>query len=335
MENTFVKFYYGSDAQIYLDNWEEQYKGGIFFDTQNKQIYYNGEPYGKGITDSDLSDITTALSNLNAAFVSVSKYNESAKDGYPASLVIEFTDFGGDISENVKIPIMSVEAYDKDITCGLISKEDWNKLESIDLSKLVYTDNSRLLTEEQQNLLNNGDIVNKINTIKVNNAALEIDTSTKSVNIDLDDAINKVVSDIVSSVYTYQGSLVSMEALRNITNPTKGHVYNLSFSSEEYGATGVNVAWDGEKWDSLGGIFSTADISGDIQDLQGQISAVETNLGTTNTNVSNLSKIVELMNSDASTDLDGDENLTNEQKYSISYKINTEIQNVLTWTEIN
>ena len=41
------------------------------------------------------------------------------------------------------------------------------------------------------------------------------------------------------------------------------------------------------------------------------------------------------MNSDASTDLDGDDNLTNEQKYSISYKINNEIQNVLKWTEIN
>lgn len=297
MENTFVKFYYGSNAQKYIDNWKNDYEGGIFFDTQNKQIYYNGDSYGKTTTTVDLTDINTALGELESAFVSVDTRDNTNEDGSLISLVIEFTNKGGDIAENVAIPIMNTTtSKDEDITSGLISKDDWTKLDN-------------LYTSFQQ-----GDIVNKINNITIDGASSTLNEKTKTLNIDLTSAIQSAVNGIVSSVYSYQGSVDSLDSLNAITNPVTGHVYNLLFPSDEYGPIGVNVAWDGVQWDSLGGILNTTDVSGDIQDL---------------------AKIVELMNSDASTDLDEDENLDNERKYSISYKINTEIQNMLKWTELN
>lgn len=55
----------------------------------------------------------------------------------------------------------------------------------------------------------------------------------------------------VSSVYRYKGSVVNHAALPQ-SNQVVGDVYNVE-------DTGVNVAWDGEKWDDLGG---TTDLSG-------------------------------------------------------------------------
>lgn len=55
----------------------------------------------------------------------------------------------------------------------------------------------------------------------------------------------------VSSVYRYKGSVINHGALPS-ENQVVGDVYNIE-------DTGVNVAWDGEKWDDLGG---TTDLSG-------------------------------------------------------------------------
>ena len=53
------------------------------------------------------------------------------------------------------------------------------------------------------------------------------------------------------------------------TDLNNGDVYNIEQASSEYGAAGVNVAWnaDENKWDSLGGIFSTATLEQKIDTL--------------------------------------------------------------------
>ena len=61
----------------------------------------------------------------------------------------------------------------------------------------------------------------------------------------------KQVDAKVSSVYRYKGSVVNHAALPQ-SNQVIGDVYNVE-------DTGVNVAWDGKKWDDLGG---TTDLSG-------------------------------------------------------------------------
>lgn len=61
----------------------------------------------------------------------------------------------------------------------------------------------------------------------------------------------KQVDAKVSSVYRYKGNVVNHAALPQ-SNQVVGDVYNVE-------DTGVNVAWDGKKWDDLGG---TTDLSG-------------------------------------------------------------------------
>lgn len=57
----------------------------------------------------------------------------------------------------------------------------------------------------------------------------------------------------IASVYKYKGSVAAASNLPT-TGQTKGDVYNIEAASS-YGPAGTNVAWDGDKWDSLGGIF--------------------------------------------------------------------------------
>lgn len=65
-------------------------------------------------------------------------------------------------------------------------------------------------------------------------------------------------SDIVG-MYKYKGSVADASRLPT-TGRTTGDVYNIEAASS-YGGAGMNVAWDGSKWDPLGEIFTIASIS--------------------------------------------------------------------------
>ncbi len=58
----------------------------------------------------------------------------------------------------------------------------------------------------------------------------------------------------ITGVYKYKGTVGTSSDLPS-SGQEKGDVYNIEAAST-YGAAGTNVAWDGEKWDSLGGMFS-------------------------------------------------------------------------------
>ena len=65
-------------------------------------------------------------------------------------------------------------------------------------------------------------------------------------------------ADIVGT-YKYKGSVDTASALPT-SGQTTGDVYNIVASSS-YGPAGLNVAWNGSDWDSLGGIFTITSIS--------------------------------------------------------------------------
>lgn len=65
-------------------------------------------------------------------------------------------------------------------------------------------------------------------------------------------------ADIVG-MYKYKGSIADASKLPT-TGQQVGDVYNIVAPSI-YGAAGANVAWDGNKWDSLGEIFSITTIT--------------------------------------------------------------------------
>lgn len=56
----------------------------------------------------------------------------------------------------------------------------------------------------------------------------------------------------LTGVYKYKGSVAT--ASLPTMGQVKGDVYNLTDASE-YGPAGTNVAWTGEDWDALGGLF--------------------------------------------------------------------------------
>ena len=64
----------------------------------------------------------------------------------------------------------------------------------------------------------------------------------------------------LAGLYKYKGSITS--ASLPTANQIAGDTYNLTDASE-YGPAGTNVAWTGEAWDALGGLFVINSLSND------------------------------------------------------------------------
>lgn len=88
--------------------------------------------------------------------------------------------------------------------------------------------------------------VNVIETLKVD--GVTVTPNGKAVNIDLSIYAKKTE---ISGIYKYKGSVAIVSALPTTGNEV-GDVYNVE-------AGGMNYAWDGEKWDSLGAIIDLSD----------------------------------------------------------------------------
>ena len=92
----------------------------------------------------------------------------------------------------------------------------------------------------------------KIDGVKVNGQALVPDGS-KNVNIDLTKYATK---QDITSVYKYKGSKATYSALPTTGNQV-GDTYNIETADPSHDIlAGDNVAWDGTKWDKLGGTFT-------------------------------------------------------------------------------
>jgi hypothetical protein len=159
----------------------------------------------------------------------------------------------------------------------------------------VHTDNN-YTTDEKTKLsgIATGAQVNVIETVKVNGAAqsitgkaVDIKVPTKLSELTNDDnfvkdanyvhtdnnytssektklagfsdASNYALKTDISGMYKYKGSVATASALPASGQET-GDVYNIEAAST-YGGAGMNVAWDGSKWDPLGEIFSIATVT--------------------------------------------------------------------------
>ena len=104
------------------------------------------------------------------------------------------------------------------------------------------------ITDAYTKTQTDGFLAGKADTTVVNGKA---DKSTTLAGYGIEDAYTKTEVDAkVSSVYKYKGSVANEAALPQEDQVT-GDVYNVE-------DTGMNVAWDGTKWDKLG---STVDLS--------------------------------------------------------------------------
>ena len=78
-------------------------------------------------------------------------------------------------------------------------------------------------------------------TVTINGHAL----SEQTISLDAEDLGISAASLGLSSVYKFKNSVASYDLLEKITTKEIGDVYNVS-------STGMNYAWDGTNWDSLG-----------------------------------------------------------------------------------
>nr|DAD89771.1 MAG TPA: hypothetical protein [Siphoviridae sp. ctWDo30] len=73
------------------------------------------------------------------------------------------------------------------------------------------------------------------------------------------DASTYALKSDITGMYKYKGSVADATKLPT-TGQTTGDVYNIETASA-YGGAGMNVAWDGSKWDPLGEIFTITSIT--------------------------------------------------------------------------
>lgn len=267
MAKKLVKFYQGPEANYISGYTEGKYQNGIFFATDTFTIWKDGNLYGNA-TDEITKDWVDE--KFGGAFCEII---ESA-DGY----VFSFVDVNGNANYSISIPEANANKS------GVMSASDYSKLAGIDAENIVYKEAGKGLStndytnEDKEKLegIESGAQINKLETVKVDGVALT--NIEKSVDIRISDIIKDQVGDKVSTAYIYKGSVNTEEELPKEGNNI-GDVYNIIVESA-YGSAGVNVAWNGSEWDSLGGIFNTSNIDIQIQELGSQISGVSDRVAT-------------------------------------------------------
>lgn len=265
MANNPVKFYKGS-YDAYIEGLaENKYTDGIFFDTDNQSIYLNGKEYGGAIDFSEVASKEWVNETYGDAFHDVVQEITDDK-GFVASFLSALDDSS---NGSIEIPIAT------ELQAGLLSKADKQKIDSFDSDKFVQKQEGKDLstndyTDADKDKLTNIEEraqVNKIEGIKLNGIIQTINDD-KIVDLNIQDIVDDTINNTVASAYQYRGTVPTAADLPT-TDLNNGDVYNIEQASSEYGAAGVNVAWnaDENKWDSLGGIFSTATLEQQINTL--------------------------------------------------------------------
>lgn len=318
MAKKVVKFYQGPEENYVNGYAGGKYQNGIFFSTDTHTIWKDGQLYGNA-TDEITKDWIEG--KFGGAFCEIVK----EKDQY----IFSFVDVNGNANYSISIP----EANSN--LSGVMSAANFQKLENIDADNIVYKEAGKGLStndytnEDKEKLqsIESSAEVNIIEDIKVDGVSLEI--TEKSVNIEISDIIADQVGNKVSTAYIYKGSVNTEDELPT-SNVTIGDVYNI-INESSYGSAGVNVAWNGSEWDSLGGIFNTSDIDRQISSLNDKIDAVGTRVSdledlNISQRLTDVETSIQLLNSD----IDTEGSVAN----TASVVSHTVVEDALTWEEI-
>lgn len=325
-----VKFYQTDSALLYTQQWianPDDYRGALVFASDTGEIYLDGKPYGSGtISSSALKDINDKLATLENAHVAIDMSTDNGRDEN-GNFIFSFVNTSGTVVDSISIPVVTTTKS------GVMSAEDKLKLDSIDANNIVYRDGDKVLssndyTDEEKELLStvkeNAE-PNIIEVVKVDEVALEV--VDKTVNINFTERVNEIVGDKLSRAYVYKGSVNTESELP--VDAAVGDVYNIVASSN-YGGEGTNVAWNGTEWDALGGAFSTADITKDIEAIEQDIKDINAELeklSGADTKIADLETAVETLN--------GDESVEGSVANTATTISTTIIDEKLTWQYIN
>lgn len=290
-----VRFYTGPVDNYIAGYTKGEYKNGIFFSTDDHSIWKDGEKYGTATGGSGVSQ-DWVDEKYGSAFNGVNIVKDAS------GFTLEFVDVEGTIGYSIPISVATFEQM------GLMSAADKGKLDTIKVENILYKEEGKGLssndfTDEHKELLESVEAnaePNVLEVVKVDGIALE--NNNKTVNIELINKIHEVIGDQFGTVYTFKGSVDTIEELP--IDASIGDVYNITNESI-YGPEGVNVAWTGIEWDSLGGTLSTINVNTelgkikqDIQDLNGRVDVVENET----TKITALEQSIKTLNSDDSVD---------------------------------
>lgn len=319
-----VKFYRGS-FDIYSEGLAEGlYTDGIFFDEDKRAIYLNGKEYGGSSSINGSVTEDWIIEHYGSAFHDVVQ-EITNNNGFVASFLATSDDSA---SGSISIPIASTTS------AGLLSSTDKSKIDSFNIDNFVKKEEGKGLSSndytdgEKEKLSNIEESaqINKIEIIKINGVAQNI--VDKVIDLDIKSIVEDSVNTTVSSAYQYRGSVANASQLPT-TNLNNGDVYNIENASQ-YGAAGVNVAWNSNanKWDSLGGLFSTAAleqsidaVKSDVNTLAGRVNTIESqNL---NSRLNNVESSIDKFN--------GSDTTSGSIRYIAKEVAETVVNNTLTW----
>lgn len=311
-----VKFMTGKRA-----TYEQKYKEGglegvIFFSDDDYTIWKDGKLYGQASQGDATWD--QIKERYDGAFVQVV---EDKTNGYTFS----FITVDGTSEQSITIPLANA------VTNGVMSSSDFSKLASIDADNIVYREEGKGLSSndytdlEKEKLagIEDGAEVNRINQIKVDGVTVEI--SDKAVDIPLTQKINDTVGSKLTSAYEFKRSVATAAELPTEGNKV-GDVYNIQTESI-YGAAGVNVAWTGTEWDSLGGVFDTTVIDNKIAALESTTSQLSNKVTELEPKVSANTEAIRILNSNDSVE--------GSVAYTATSIANSTVVEYLKWEELN
>lgn len=318
-----VKFYRGS-FDVYSEGLAEGlYTDGIFFDENKRAIYLNGKEYGGSSSINGGITEDWIIEHYGSAFHDV--VQEITNNGFAASFLAASDDSA---SGSISIPIASIT------NAGLLSSTDKLKIDSFSVDNFVKKEEGKGLssndyTNDEKDKLSNIEENAQINTIeiiKINGVTQNI--VNKTIDLDIKSIVENAVNTTVSSAYQYRGSVTDASQLPT-TNLNNGDVYNIENASQ-YGAAGVNVAWNSNanKWDSLGGLFSTNDleqsintVKSDVNTLAGRVSTIESQ--GLNSRLNNVESSIDKFN--------GSDTTSGSIRYIAKEVAQTVVNNTLTW----
>ena len=323
-----VKFYQGTEEN-YLQGWAQgKYANGVFFskgDDQNPSIWLDGVRYSTIELNPQIPDYIKERYDQAYCEVIENPDKFTAGKGY----TIQFIDIAGNASDPIHIHEVNENLS------GLMSSADYTKLASIDAENIVYKEEGKGLStndftdelKEHLESIEAGAQVNILEGVTIDD--IKVDPVNKVVNFPISEMIKTQIGDKVSTAYIFKGSVANADELPT-TGLRVGDVYNIENESS-YGDAGVNVAWNGTEWDSLGGVFNFGPVNEKINVLEGDINTIKEQLETlegvgADSRITQLEKAVEILNSD--------DTVEGSVSYTSTNVATTLIEQALSWEEI-
>lgn len=114
-------------------------------------------------------------------------------------------------------------------------------------------------TNPVQNKVIYNALLGKVDIDDIDDMQSQINSAVHTANDAYNALSNYALKSDITNTYKYKGSVTNSSNLPT-SGQAVGDTYNI-VNASTYGPAGTNVAWDGSKWDALGGLFEIESIT--------------------------------------------------------------------------